>query len=288
MSTEDSTWKYYRYDPSLPAAILFIILFALSSFLHTHQALRTRTWSFIPFVIGGFCEHSVAMSQHLVEWVGYIGRVLGHYETPNWTLGPYILQSLLLLVAPALFAASIYMILGRIILLTNHPEFAIVKPLWLTRFFVCGDVLSFVVQAAGAGLMVTGVNGGMRLGEDVVTGGLFVQIAFFGLFITTATIFNWRMRHTRTVPKLPWQKHLVIMIIACLLIMARSVFRVVEYIQGNSGYLLRHEVFLYVFDGLLMLMQMVLFNVCHPSKLLSAKPSAQLHNPVQLQRWGVA
>ncbi|KAB8236703.1 hypothetical protein ETB97_008894 [Aspergillus alliaceus] len=279
MSTDDSSWTYYHYDPSLPAAIIFTILFGISSLFHTYQALRTRTWCFIPFVIGGF-----------FECVGYIGRALGHYETPNWTLGPYVLQSLLLLVAPALFAASIYMVLGRLIIITNHPEFAIVRPHWLTRFFVSGDVLSFVVQAAGAGLMVTGVNG-MRLGEDVVIAGLFVQVAFFGLFIITATIFNWRMRNMVTarlaVPGLAWQKHLAILYAACILIMARSVFRVVEYIQGNNGYLLRHEVFLYVFDGVLMFVQMVLFNFHHPSRLLSAK-TTQLpnhYNNVHLQPW---
>ncbi|KAK6837825.1 hypothetical protein RU639_001537 [Aspergillus parasiticus] len=271
MSNDNSTWTYYHYGPSLPAALIFAVLFGLSSLVHTFQMIRTRTWCFTPFVIGGFCECT-----------GYIGRVLGHYETPDWTLGPYVLQSLLILVAPALFAASIYMVLGRVILITNHPEYAIVKPRWLTRFFVFGDVMSFLVQAAGAGIMVTGTNG-MAVGEDVVIAGLFIQIAFFGLFILIATVFLWRMQRNRSaaqlmVPGLPWRKHLLVLYAACLLIMTRSVFRAVEYIQGNNGYLLRHEVFLYVFDGVLMFLQMVLLTVCHPSELLSAGKAAILPN----------
>ncbi|GKZ63556.1 hypothetical protein AnigIFM49718_000865, partial [Aspergillus niger] len=131
-----------------------------------------------------------------------------------------------------------------------------------------------------AGIMVTGANG-MTLGQDVVVAGLFIQIAFFGLFIVTATVFLWRMQRNQsaarlTIPGLPWRKHLVVMYAASLLIMARSVFRVIEYIQGNNGYLLRHEVFLYVFDGVLMFMQMVLFNLCHPSRLLSTGKTATL------------
>ena len=47
-------FKYYHYDPSLVAAILFIILFLLTTALHSYQLLRTRTWYFIPFLIGGF------------------------------------------------------------------------------------------------------------------------------------------------------------------------------------------------------------------------------------------
>jgi hypothetical protein len=51
------------------------------------------------------------------------------------------------------------------------------------------------------------------------------------------------------------------------LIVVRSVFRVVEYLQGFDGYLLRHEAYLYIFDALLMFLVMVLFNVIHPSEV---------------------
>jgi hypothetical protein len=70
-------------------------------------------------------------------------------QSPNWTLGPYIMQSTLLLVAPALFAASIYMELGRIILLVKGEKFAIIRVTWMTKIFVAGDVLSFLMQASG-------------------------------------------------------------------------------------------------------------------------------------------
>ncbi|KAI9045307.1 RTA1 like protein-domain-containing protein [Aspergillus affinis] len=165
MSNVDSTWTYYHYDPSLPAALIFTVLFGMSSLVHTFQMLR-------------------------------------------------------------------------------------------------------------AGIMVTGANG-MSVGEDVVTAGLFIQIAFFGLFIATATMFLWRMQRNRsaarlTMPGLPWRKHLLVLYAASLLIMTRSVFRVAEYIQGNDGYLLRHEVFLYVFDALLMFVQTALLFLSHPSELLSA------------------
>ncbi len=70
-------------------------------------------------------------------------------QTPNWTLGPYIQQTLLLLVAPALFAASIYMVLGRIILLTDGETHSFIRKKWLTKIFVAGDVISFFTQAGG-------------------------------------------------------------------------------------------------------------------------------------------
>jgi hypothetical protein len=52
-----------------------------------------------------------------------------------------------------------------------------------------------------------------------------------------------------------------------ILILIRSVFRVVEYIQGEDGYLLSKEVYLYALDAALMVVVMVLFNVFHPSQI---------------------
>ena len=46
-------------------------------------------------------------------------------------------------------AASIYMILGRIILLTAGEHHALVKRKWLTKTFVWGDVVSLCTQSTG-------------------------------------------------------------------------------------------------------------------------------------------
>ena len=69
--------------------------------------------------------------------------------SPNWTLGPYIMQSILLLVAPALFAASIYMVLGRIILVTDGERHSVIRIKWLAKIFVSGEIISFMTQSGG-------------------------------------------------------------------------------------------------------------------------------------------
>lgn len=51
--------------------------------------------------------------------------------------------------------------------------------------------------------------------------------------------------------------------------MIRSVFRVIEYLQGVDGYLFRHEFYLYIFDAALMLGVVILFNLVHPSQITS-------------------
>lgn len=66
---------------------------------------------------------------------------------------PYVIQSLLTLLGPSFFAASIYMILGRIIRLTDGERHSMIKSTWLTKIFVLGDVLSFFVQSGGESLL---------------------------------------------------------------------------------------------------------------------------------------
>ncbi|KAJ5853788.1 hypothetical protein N7534_006331 [Penicillium rubens] len=233
-SNETAVWAYYRYSPSLIAATVSTVLFGLTTFVHLYQLARYRAWFFIPFVIGGF-----------FEWVGYVGRILSSQESPNWTMGPYIQQSLLLLLAPALFAASIYMILGRMILRLDSEKLCIFKKKWLTKFFVAGDVLSFSVQAAGGGIMAGGSWDSLHLGEKIVVAGLIIQVLFFGFFIITSAIFHIRLYKSPNQQSLVlsgiWQKHMTVLYVASMLIMIRSIFRTVEYAMGNNGYLLRHE-----------------------------------------------
>jgi len=84
-----------------------------------------------------------------VELIGYAGRAYSAHEAPDFTLTPYIAQSLLLLLGPSFFAASIYMILGRIIRLTGGDTHSLIRPKRLTKIFVLGDVLSFFIQSGG-------------------------------------------------------------------------------------------------------------------------------------------
>ena len=56
MAEETLDFKLFRYDPSMAAAVIFIILFLVVTVLHFYQMMRTRAWIFVPFVIGGVCK----------------------------------------------------------------------------------------------------------------------------------------------------------------------------------------------------------------------------------------
>ena len=49
-------YQLYRYEPSLAAAIVFIVVFACTTVYHSYQLVTSRSWYFIPFALGGVCE----------------------------------------------------------------------------------------------------------------------------------------------------------------------------------------------------------------------------------------
>jgi hypothetical protein len=109
------------------------------------------------------------------------------------------------------------------------------------------------------------------MGSHIIVIGLFVQLAFFGFFMVIAICFHRRLINVPTIQSrssYPWKKYTWTLYGASTLIMVRSVFRVVEYLQGSDGALLHHEAYLYILDALLMFVVMVVFNVVHPSGVM--------------------
>jgi hypothetical protein len=108
------------------------------------------------------------------------------------------------------------------------------------------------------------------MGSHIIVVGLFVQLAFFGFFMVIAICFHRRLLLVPTIQSrssFPWKKHIWTLYGVSSLIMVRSVFRVVEYLQGSDGSLLQHEYYIYALDALLMFAVMVVFNVIHPSEV---------------------
>lgn len=216
----------------------------------------------------------------------------GTEQRPLFSLGPYVLQTLLLLIAPTLYAASIYMALGRIIIATDGEAYCWIRRKWLTKTFLLGDIISFVMQGAGmyklhrlgeirvqlisllstgGGIMTSGTLSAVTTGENIIIVGLVVQLIFFSAFMYTSVRFHLGMRKGLSRKVLhnqpPWERHIHALYAASLLIFVRCAFRLVEYAQGNDGYLVSHEAYLYIFDALLMALTMAVFAWVHPSEI---------------------
>ncbi|KAJ5358467.1 RTA1-domain-containing protein [Penicillium cataractarum] len=250
----------YNYVPSVAAASVFAILFAASTFYHSYQLFRTRTWFFTAFVVGGY-----------FEIIGYVARAISGSQYPNYSMAPIAIQTILILIAPSLFAASVYMTLGRIIIITGGEKYALVRRSWLTKIFVLGDIIAFLTQAGGAAILVQQTASSFKTGEKVIKVGLIFQIIFFGLFILTAVLFNIRLVKYGSIQlaagDIPWKRHMNALYTSSLFIFIRCIFRLVEYDQGSTGFLLQHEYWVYIFDAALMFMVMLVFHCIYPSEV---------------------
>ncbi|KAF9872459.1 hypothetical protein CkaCkLH20_09956 [Colletotrichum karsti] len=251
-------FQLYRYTPSLPAAIASVVVFAILTLLHFWRLFRYRAFYFTAFTIGG-----------IFQTIGYCGRIWSHFD--KFSIGGFVIQAILILVAPALYAASIYMILGRLIRTVKGEHLSLVPVAWVTRIFVTGDVVAFTLQAGGGGVQAAGTLELYEAGEKIIIAGLFVQIVVFGFFVLTSMLFHIRLRNSPTETSLqgttPWRRYLYVLYVTSAIILIRSIFRVVEYLQGNGGYLISHEIFLYIFDTLLMAIVMAIFLIWYVQEL---------------------
>lgn len=113
----------------------------------------------------------------------------------------------------------------------------------------------------------------LHRGESIIIAGLVVQLLFFGCFMVTSAVFHVRLCRDPTTTilahSIPWERQIYVLYGASMLILVRSLFRLIEYAQGNSGYLISHEKYMYGFDAVLMLATMVLTAVIHPSEITS-------------------
>ncbi|KAJ5626423.1 hypothetical protein N7528_003850 [Penicillium herquei] len=205
-----SGYTLYSYTPSVAAAVVFVVIFIIANGGHIFLAARNKQKFLIAFIVGG-----------LFEAIGYVARAISANESPNYSVMPYALQSLFILLAPSLFAASIYMILGRIIRLVDGDCNSLIRATRLTKIFVCGDVLSFLIQ-----------SGALELGEDIIVVGLIVQIIFFGFFVIVSVIFHKRMKERPTATSLSsaaqWERYMYVLYAASTMIMVRCIYRVMS------------------------------------------------------------
>ncbi|KAF2799666.1 RTA1 like protein [Melanomma pulvis-pyrius CBS 109.77] len=251
----------YPYKPNKNVAIGACALFGISALYHLFQMVRRRAWFYTSFVIGA-----------LMMTIGYGFRFVSA-GTPD-SLGLYIGQSLCIILPPSLYAATIYMIYGRLVIFVDSPEASLIRPTRVTKIFVCGDILAFLLQAGGGGQMANAKTADM--GKNIMLFGLFVQLLFFGFFLIISLLFWKRMRSSPKMYSVPqygkhhWTSLLKLMFAAAAIIILRCLFRVVEFSQGHDGYLVSHEVFMYIFDAAPMFSVQVMFHFVYAADVFGA------------------
>jgi hypothetical protein len=200
-----------------------------------------------------------------VQFVGYAARAAASNSTGK--LMPFVVQQNNILLAPVLYAATIYMVLGRVIRQVDGDRYSIIRPTWLTKIFLAGDFVALAIQGSSAGLMVMAQYA--ELAQGLAIAGLIFHVVVFGLFGATAGIFHKRMLKDPGSASagivLAWEQSLYTLYAVSSLVMTRSIFRIIEFVMGPNAYLLTHEWTLYIFDTCLMMGVMGVFWRWYPS-----------------------
>jgi hypothetical protein len=155
-------------------------------------------------------------------------------------MAAFLTQAILVLLAPILFAASVYMFLGRIIRFTGYVRCAPIRPKFLTWIFITGDIVCFFVQMVGAAIMGDArTKAALDRAETIVLVGLVAQIFIFLVFMFVVIVFHKRIRSMRgsmVIGSVDWERFLFALYGVSAVITFRNLFRVIKYAMGGKTY----------------------------------------------------
>ncbi|EWZ86444.1 hypothetical protein FOWG_10015 [Fusarium oxysporum f. sp. lycopersici MN25] len=250
----------YPYNPSQGPAYAFLGLFGAAGIAHFIMMFPYRAAFPIPMIIG--CG---------MEAAAYWFRSRSH-DNLRQTL-PFLIQNLLVLVAPPFLAATIYMSLGRITRALKAQEASLISLRWITKLFVLVDLVCFATQTAGAIMSGSEDLEEAKRGQTIIIGGLVLQILAFALFITCTLTLQLRLHSNPPVQCVAgvithYRRYFIALYCTSGLFLIRNLVRIIEYKQGGDGPLLSNEAFLYVFDCCFMLAIILIILVLHPGQLI--------------------
>jgi hypothetical protein len=172
------------------------------------------------------------------------------------------------------------MVYSRIVTSVHGAQHSPISPRWCTRVFVAGDLICLNIQSTGGGLTGNSKKLLVDVGNWIVVAGLFIQIVVFVGFMYCCVVFHCRFRiyrtHTRMTGDGPWEGMLYMLYVTSLLISMRNIFRLVEYVMGKGSYLFAREWPIYVFDGVLMVVVMVVFGIWYPDQLSKGRTESMI------------
>ncbi|EPS44782.1 hypothetical protein H072_1234 [Dactylellina haptotyla CBS 200.50] len=266
----------FGYFPSMGFNAVLLSLFVLSTIGFVVVGVWKKTWGFLTaMTLGGF-----------LEIIGYIGRI-GGSKDPFSGLGgqAFIVQISCLTIAPACYAAGIYLCLARIVTAFG-TDISRIPPRWYTYIFIFCDVLSLVMQSVGGAIAATSEDrAGTQVGTNITIAGLAWQVFTMTLFMALCGEFAWRCYQRRDSfdesqrsfrESKRFKYFLIALGAATLFIYVRCIYRVAEMADGWGGRLMANETYFLVLEGLMVILACLVLNVFHPGICFQASYATRL------------
>lgn len=270
----------YGYDVTLTVLWCMVLLTQI-----TQISLR-ETWFSATFIFT--C---------ILEIVGFIGRCLGHSNSS--ALAPILMNSLCLLVAPVFAMGGIYFQLSRLIDIYGE-RFSLLKARNYAKIFITSDVITFLIQSSGGGLVGAEASGKQSLttGTDIVLAGIALQVLSMGIFLCLILTFFYkvfiqtRMQYAETSKFQPWlfqisqseidylydsrSAHIrlpprflfkyfpAVLVFSICTIFIRCFYRLIQFGQGWGGSLIKNPAYFIGLDSVMMLVALISLTIFHP------------------------
>ncbi|RYO87207.1 hypothetical protein DL766_004677 [Monosporascus sp. MC13-8B] len=271
---EPILYSLYIYAPTKGAPLFFAIVYAISAVFHIWQCYRYNAFKLIaPYPVCG-----------VLFTVGYAMREYGAYNymynvTAELPLIMFILSQVFIYTGPPLLELANYRVLSR---LFHYVPYC--SPLAPGRVLVTFGGLMILVETINSLGIALSANSSssaeqQTLGSHLTIAAIAMQLGIIISFFCLATLFHRRCAkaniHAKAIKTI-----LITLYMSMILILIRSIYRLVEHTGNthvdltdfeslkNLSPLLRYEVFFYIFEATLMLINSALWNVWHPGRFL--------------------
>lgn len=241
--------------------------------------IRHRSWYWIVFPIG-----------LLFEVAGYAARSLSAKKDPYHLLY-FVLNYFFIVTAPVFLAAGIYTVLSGLITrdkiqnngqITGKGLHTRFPPKLMIWFFVVSDVISTIVQVAGAALI--GISYSKRndpaTANNILLAGLAYQVFSMGVFVILLGSYlfaRFRSHATAGTSNI----FCAVFGVTTVAVYLRTCFRLAETAQGLGGKLGTNEIYFACLEFAPVALAVLLMAIWHPGRCVGSKILAVGTNGVE-------
>lgn len=201
----------------------------------------------------------------LLLTAGFILREVGAFDYTSFPI--LIGQAVLIMSGPPVYAGINYLVLSRVLFYV--PYLSPIHPGRVLTTFIALDLVCEVVIVNGVQKIVDARDNEhtREVGNALTKAGLLLQLSCFFLFACVAVTFHRRAIKAGVCSK-NIKTILIVLYISSAIISARCIYRIVEYFEYGTGAISHSEVYFYIFEASIMLINTVMLNVFHPGRNL--------------------
>ncbi|KAJ7889472.1 RTA1-domain-containing protein [Mycena olivaceomarginata] len=264
----------YGYTPHEYVAVIFLVVFGMSTILHIGQATYYRMWWLFP----------TACLCGIGEIIGWGGACFLFVTVKRRFKVKFRIVSLV--VAPTPLIAVNFVLLSWIVIQLG-PRYSWLSPRWYTVIFVSSDIIALLVQAAGGSIAAAASDHTRaQVGAHTMLGGILFQFVAMITYCCLAGDFLMRYAGDRPVKLdsspstrgvvLPGTKRMIYALaFSTLVLFIRSIYRIIELATGWHSTFMLNELYFNVLDGAMVALAIVVTNLEHPGRLIGPrKPEA--------------